>query len=196
MKILKIILFIILGLVLLFLLIGLLKPSVSYGHEIEVNKPVKEAWAVTQDETKYSQWLEGYKSMELISGEKGKVGSKYKVIVNPGEGQPDFEMIETVVGIKEFERVDMEFASDFMDFEQTIFFSENGQGSKVKTESKVIGKNIMSRAMFAIMEMLGSSFTKQEAKNVDKLKELIDQNTKDYYPEPIQLESLLPEPSQ
>lgn len=76
MKILKLFLFLILALVLVFFLFGLLKPTVNYGHEITVNKSLEEAWAVQQDETKLGQWLEGFQSIELISGEKGKVGSK------------------------------------------------------------------------------------------------------------------------
>jgi len=101
MKILKYILFLIAGLIIIFLAMGLLKPEVNYGCEITVNKPLEEAWYVTQDPSKFPQWLEGFKSMELISGEEGQVGSKYKVIVQPGEGQPDFEMIETVVAIND-----------------------------------------------------------------------------------------------
>ena len=184
MKILKVLLYTFLGLVLLFLIIGLLKPSVSYGHEIKVNKPVEEAWAVTQDESKYAQWLDGFQSIELISGEKNAEGSKYKVIVDPGEGQPEFEMIETLVSLKEFEHVTMSFDSEAMDFLQTISFKEEDGLTSVKTDSKVIGKNIMTRSMFAIMEMLGGSFTAQETKNVEALKKLIEENTTDYYPDP------------
>ena len=184
MKILKYVLYFIVGFVVLFLAVGLIKPSVSYGHEIKVNKPVEEAWAVSQDESKYSQWLEGFKSMELISGEKFEAGSKYKVVVNPGEGQPDFEMTETIVSIKEFDHVTMTFDSDFMDFEQTINFSEADGTTTVKSDSKVIGKNIFTRSMFALMEMFTGAFQKQEAKNFEALKKLIEENTTDYYPAP------------
>lgn len=188
MKILKYLLFLIVGLAVLFFAIGLMKPSVSYGHEITVNKPLKEAWAVTQDESKYDQWLEGFKSIELISGERNTVGSKYKVVVNPGEGQDDFEMIETIVSLKEFDHVTLSFDSDFMDFEQTISFAEANGATTVKTDSKVIGKSIITRSMFALMEMLGGSFTAQETKNIEALKKVIEKNTKDYYPAPAVVE--------
>ena len=102
MKIIKYFLFLIVGLVFIFLAIGFIKPSVNYGHEITVKKSLKEAWAVSRDESKLGQWLEGFKSIDLISGEAGTVGSKYKVVVNPGKGETDFEMIETLVSQKEF----------------------------------------------------------------------------------------------
>lgn len=181
MKILRYILLVILVIIPIFFVIGLMKPAVNYGHEITVNKSIEEAWAVTQDESKYSQWLDGFKSIDLISGEKNKVGSKYKVIVNPGEGQEDFEMTETLVALEEFDHVEMHFDSDMMDFEQIISFKENDGKTMVKTDSKVLGKGIMMRSMFAIMETLTGSFTKQETYNVENLKKLIDENTTDYY---------------
>ena len=182
MKILK---YTILGLlVILFLIIlmGIANPSIGYGHEIMVDKPIKEAWAVSQDDKKYDQWLEGFKSFELIEGEKWKEGSKYKVVVDPGDGQPEFEMIETLVSINDFESVEMHFDSEFMNFEQVMHFTEERGKTSVKTESKVLAKGLMMRSMFAIMEIFGGSFTAQEKKNMEALKKLIEENTTDYYP--------------
>jgi hypothetical protein len=187
MKILKYILLVIIGLVVLFIAVGLLKPTVNYGHEITVDKSVKEAWAVSQDESKYGQWLAGFKSIDLISGEQGAVGSKYKVVVNPGDGQSDFEMIETVKSMKEFEHVDLHFDSDMMDFDQRILYSENNGKTSVKTESTVSGKGIMMRSMFALMEMFTGSFQAQEEKNIEALKKLINENSTDYYPAPREI---------
>ena len=42
MKILKYIFFVIVGLLIIFFAIGFIKPSVNYGHEITVNKSLKE----------------------------------------------------------------------------------------------------------------------------------------------------------
>jgi len=184
MKILKYLLFTIIVLAILYFSFGLLNPSISYGHQITVDKSVQEAWAVSQDESKYDQWLAGFKSMELIDGEKGEVGSKYKIVVEPGEGQPPFEMIETVRSIKEFDHVDMHFDNEMMDFEQTISFKEEDGKTTIATDSKVIGKSLMTRSMFAMMEILGGSFTAQETENIEALKTLINTNTTDYYPVP------------
>ena len=184
MKILKYLLFALAALFILFFAFGLLNPSVSYGHEITADKSVEEAWAVSQDESKYTEWLAGFQSIELLSGEKGAEGSTYKVVVDPGEGQPEFVMTETVTSIKEFDHVTMHFDSEMMDFEQTMTFKENDGKTTIATDSKVIGKGLMSRSMFAIMEILGGAFTAQEAENIEALKKLINENTTDYYPEP------------
>jgi len=190
MKILKVILLIILVLVLLFFLLGLIKPSVSYGHEITVDKPIQESWAVVQDESKLDQWLKGFKSIDLISGNKGAVGSKYKVVVNPGEGQPDFEMTETITSAKEYDHISLNFDSDMMIFDQTTSFSESDGKTTVKTESVVKGKGPMMRSMFAAMEMFGGSFKKQEVENIEALKKVIETNTTDYYTVPVSTEEI------
>ena len=184
MRILKYAFFTILALALVFFAFGLFKPSISYGHEITVDKPVKEAWAVTKDVSKYDQWLEGFKSIELIEGEQDKPGSKYKVVVDPGEGQAAFEMIQTLVAIKEFEQAQMHFDSEFMEMDQTYTHSESDGKTTITTEATVRPKGLMLRSLFAIMETFTGSFSAQEKKNIEALKRVIEENTRDYYPAP------------
>jgi len=185
MKILKYLLILILALVLIFLLFGLLKPSVSYGHEITVDKSIKESWAVQQDPTKLKDWILGFKSIDLIEGDAGTVGSKYKVVVDPGEGQEDFEMIETITSIKDFDHIALNFDSDMMVFDQKTSMSESNGKTTIKTESEVKGKGFIMKSMFAMMEMFGGSFKKQEVENIEALKKVIEANTTDYYPAPV-----------
>ena len=190
MKILKYLLYAILLLIVLFFAAGLFTSSISYGYQIEVDKPVEEAWAVSHDESKYADWLKGFTSLELLEGEKFAVGSKYKVVVTPYEGKPGFEMIETITSIKENDHITMEFDSDYNKFIQTITFSEDEGTTTVKTDSKVLGNGIMYRSLYATMHMLGDVFTKQEAENLENLKVLIQENTTDYFPEPVELDSI------
>lgn len=190
MKILKFLLFFIIGLAIVFFAFGFIKPTVNYGHEITVDKPLKEAWAVHQDPSKLGQWLAGFKSIDLISGKAGTVGSKYKVVVNPGEGQDDFEMIETIVSKKDFDHISLSFDSDMMVFDQTTTLSEKDGKTIIKTDSKVSGKGMMMRSMFALMGMSGS-FQAQEVKNIEALKKVIEANTTNYYPAPVTTEEVI-----
>lgn len=175
MKVLKIIVVAFVLIVVAFFALGLVFPEVEYGHTIAVNKSIEEAWAVSQDESKFHLWLEGFKSIERIEGEMNEVGSKYRVVVNPGDGQPDFEMIETLVAVNPPNSITMHFDSEMMVFEQTMTFVQEGTQVKISTDSKVIGKSLPTRSMFAIMEVFSSSFTIQEAKNIDALKRVIDE---------------------
>lgn len=181
MKILKYILYAIGALVVIFFALGIFKPSISYGHEITVDKPAKITWAVSQDESKFDQWLDGFKSMELISGELGKAGSKYKIVVSPGEGQPDFVLTETLRDIKEFAYIDMHFDNEAMEIVQKVTHTEVDGRTTIKTESTTKAKGMFMRSLFAFMDMFGA-FQAQEEKNIEALKKLIEENTTDYYP--------------
>ncbi|NRB51678.1 MAG: SRPBCC family protein [Saprospiraceae bacterium] len=184
MKILRYALLAVVAIVLLFFAVGLFNPSIQYGHEITVEKPVEEVWAIVQDESKYDQWLEGYQGMELIEGRQNEVGSKYKVVVDPGEGQAEFEMIQTLKALEEFNQVHLHYDSDFMDMDQHYTFSESNGQTTFSTQADVRPKGMMMRSMFALMEMLSGSFTAQETKNIEALKKVIEANTTDYYPAP------------
>ncbi len=182
MKFLKYLIFFLLAIALFFVLLGFLKPTVKYGHEILVDKSVEEAWAVHQDESKYNQWLKGFQSIDLISGEKGKVGSKYKVTVKPSPTEPEFVMIETITSIKENDHISLSFDSDMSVFEQKTSFTKEGNKTKVKTESEVLGKGLMMKSLFAAMEMFAGAFEKQEVENIENLKKVINENTTNYFP--------------
>ena len=75
MKILKWVLGIILLLIIIFFLLGVFTPSVSYSSEITVDKSVTESWSVMQDESKLDQWITGYVKSEQLSGTPGTVGA-------------------------------------------------------------------------------------------------------------------------
>jgi hypothetical protein len=125
-------------------------------------------------------WLEGFQSMELLSGERAQEGSTYRIVVKPSPEEPEFVMTETLVSIQENDHVTMHFDSEMMDFEQTMTFTEEDGQTTISTDSKVIGKGVMMKSMFSMMETLGGAFTKQEAKNIEALKKLIEKNSDAY----------------
>lgn len=182
MKVLKYILITIVILLIGFLALGLFMPQVSYGHTITVDKPIEEAWAVHQDESKFKLWLKGFKSIDLISGEQGKVGSTYKVVVKPSPDQADFVMIETLKSIKETDHVTLSFDSDIMTFDQKTAFSEKDEKTTISTTSVGSGKGIFMKSMFALMELTSGSFQAQEVENFENLKTVINSNTTNYFP--------------
>jgi uncharacterized protein YndB with AHSA1/START domain len=173
-------------LVLCFFAVGLLKPTVDYGHTITVDKPVTEAWAVHQDATKYNQWLKGFQSIELIEGEQNAVGSKYRVAVIPQEGADEFVMIETIKSIKPNDHITLHFDSDFMEFDQTTTFKSKGNQTTITTDSKTKGSTFINRCLFGSMELLGGMFKAGEVENIENLKTVINNNTDVYDTSPKQ----------
>ncbi|NND16555.1 MAG: SRPBCC family protein, partial [Eudoraea sp.] len=118
MKILKYILGIIALLVIIFILIGVFSSELVYDHEIMVDKPLPESWAVSQDEAKYGDWLDGFIKFEHVSGTPNTVGAVADIyFVDNGQ---EFVIRETITEIIPNESVSMTFTSDYSHMDYTL----------------------------------------------------------------------------
>ncbi|WP_299220140.1 SRPBCC family protein [uncultured Aquimarina sp.] len=180
MKYLKYLLYLIIVLALIFFGKGFLTPSVSYESEITVNKPANESWAVISDESNLPKWLEGFKKTELVSGTANTVGAVSKIYVEDrGE---EIVMEETITAIKPNEHMAMTFTMDFMDMDYEMFFKEQDGKTMINSKSMVKGNGVFAKSLISFMT---GSMKEQEDENLSKLKELIDENTKNYFPEKV-----------
>ncbi len=179
MKYLKYLLGIILLLVLLFIGKGMLTPSISYDSEITVNKSVKEAWAVMNDESKLSQWLKGIKTIEHVSGEKGTVGAVTRYTFDQ-DGQESI-ILETIKSLKPEEHIAMDFEMEgVMNMDYKVNFSEEDGKTGIKSSTTTTGAGMLMRSMVSFMQ---GSMQTQEDENMGNLKKLIEENTTDYFQE-------------
>ncbi len=180
MKYLKYVLYIVIVLILVFIGKGLISPTVSYESEVVVNKPAKEAWAVMQDESNLPKWIKGFKKSELISGTANTVGAVSKIYVED-QGQ-DMVMEETITAIKSNEHLAMTFTMDFMNMDYDISFKEKDGKTTITSKSSTIGNGIINKSMVSFMSGLMKT---QEDENLNSLKKLIEENTKDYFPKAV-----------
>jgi len=176
MKFIKYTIGIIIVLVLLFLVLGLIKPKVSYECDTIVEKPTIEAWAVLQDTEKLSEWLPGFQKIEHISGTPGAVGAVSNVYFdNDGESMT---IKETITDLVPNESMSMSYESDFMNMDYKIHFTSIDGKTKINSITTAEGNGIISKSIMALM---GSSLKKQEETNLSNLKKTIEQNTKNYF---------------
>ena len=181
MKYLKYLLGIIALLFVLFIGKGIISPTVTYDCEIVVDKPIQEAWAVMNDESKVAQWLKGMKKMEHISGEKGAVGAVTKYTFEQ-DGQESI-ILETMKTIRPNEQVAMDFImEDVMTMDYKMDLIEKNGKTHLKSSTIAEGEGMFMRSMISFME---SSMQAQEDENMNNLKKLIEENTTDYFPAPV-----------
>jgi len=177
MKYLKYIIGIIAILVIIFLLIGSIKPVVTYDCEIMVDKPLDESWNVTQDEEKMSEWLDGFQKVEQVSGSPGTVGAVANVyFITDGQ---EMTIKETIIDIKANESIEMLFESDFMNMEYELKMASINGKTKISSITNAKGNGMLSKSMMALM---GSSLKTQEETNLTNLKRTIEANVKNYFP--------------
>ena len=175
MKYLKYLLGIIAFLVIGFLLLGFIKPKLSYDCEILVEKPLAESWAVSQDEEKMPEWLTGFQKIEHVSGTPGTVGAVAEVYFNT-DGQ-EAVIRETITEIVPDQSITMSFASDFMDMDYKLSMASIDGKTKINSSTTAVGNGMVSKS---IMALIGNSIKAQEETNLSKLKKTIELNTKNY----------------
>ncbi|MEL7425179.1 MAG: SRPBCC family protein [Bacteroidota bacterium] len=180
MKYLKYLLGVIALLAVLFFGRGLLTPNVSYSSEVTVDKPLAEAWAVANDETKTKEWLKGLTKVEHVSGEKGAVGSVTQYTFDQN-GQESV-ILETLKEIRLNEHVAMDFLMEgVMAMDYQMDYSEADGKTLIKSSTVAEGLGLFMRSMFAWTK---GSMVAQEDENLGNLKNVIESNTTDYFPAP------------
>jgi hypothetical protein len=168
-----------------FFLIGIISPEVAYDCEIVVDKPMAEAWAVSQDEEKMPDWLEGFQRIEEISGTPGTVGAVSDIYFN--SGGEEMVIRETIKDVKPDESTTMFFETEFMNMDYVLSIAPMDGKTKISSTTKAVGNGLFAKS---VMALIGSSLKAQEDGNLANLKKVIESNTKDYFPkEEVTLEA-------
>lgn len=176
MKYLKYLLYAIGVLALIFFGMGILKPSISYESEVSFNKPIEEAWAVMSDETRITEWLKEIKRIEPKSGTPHTVGAVSEIYVD--QNGEEMMMEETITALKTNEQIAMTFTMDFMSMDYEMILSERAGKTHILTKSKTVGNGIFAKSLLAFMS---GSMKEQEDINLNNLKKVIEENTKNYF---------------
>ncbi len=161
----------------LFIAKGFLTPSITYSSEIVVDKPMKEAWAVMNDESKTAQWLKGIKKQEHISGEKGAVGAVTKYTFE--ENGEESIVMETIKALRPNEHIAMDFVMEgVMEMDYKMDSSVKDGKTHIKSSTITKGTGMFMRSMVSFMT---NAMQAQEDENMNNLKQLIEANTTDYF---------------
>jgi len=148
-----------------FLAPGVLRPTLEYESRVTVNKPRAEVWKLFFDEANMGKWIKGFKSIELVSGKKGEVGSKYLLIVE--DESERYRLRETVTEIKPPEVYAFVLEADPLFDDVRVTFADDGGNTEVVQREKVRGKNLLWRSLFFWMQ---STFTDNAQKTLERLK--------------------------
>ncbi len=165
-------------LTIIFLLIGFIKPSISYNCAIIVDKPIKESGYVAQDEEKMSEWLEGFIKIEHVSGKPKTVGNVSNVYFEMNG--KEMVVKRTITAIKLFESMESMSETDFMNMEYSVCMTAIDEKTKISSSTTVKGNGIFAKSLMVFM---GGSLKKSEETNLVRLKNTIEANTKNYFPE-------------
>lgn len=153
-----------------FLLIGVVKPSVSYEVRTQVAATPAEAFEVFIDVGRMDEWLQGFQRIENISGAPGEVGSHWRLHFVDEQGGPVvFE--EEITGFIPGELFSYRGDSPFASLESTTEFEPAGGGTRITMTADLEGKGVLWRSMMALSR--GQLKARSEA-DFARLKRLIE----------------------
>lgn len=149
-----------------FFVPGLLWPTLEYESRVAVDLPRDRVWEKFNDESKMSEWLTGLQSIELIEGERGKPGSRYKLIIeNEGER---VEILETMKEIRPPGLYSFTLEAEPLVNEVTVTFNEADGKTEIVQKEAVTGKTLVWRSLFYWLQ---STFQRNSKQNLINFKQ-------------------------
>jgi hypothetical protein len=169
MKVLKWTLGIVLGLVVCFFMIGVVKPEINYTTSIAVNSTAKEAFRVYNDVSKMAKWLEGFKGITLIKGLPYHTESEYEVIMEV-DGKL-MKMKETIIAIERNALFAYLLENEMLWCETEVYFKEENGHTEITAVNRVKGKSALWRSLFVLFQ---KDFEQKATQTYTRLKATIE----------------------
>ncbi len=156
-------------LALLFGLAVLFTPPVEYETRVVVDRPVDVAWRVFADEDRTSEWLEGLKSIETISGQPQKAGSRFRLTFEE-DGQ-EIVMEEEVLVWKDEEEFSFRLMHPMMNSDNTIRFTALGDDrTEIVSKTEVRGHPLFK----PLLPLMKGAFVERNEQTYGRLKAIIE----------------------
>ena len=153
-------------LVVAFVGIGFIIPSVEYTTTVEINKPHDLTWKIFRER---KDWIDGFKSAERISGQPEEIGSKAKLIVV--RDGTEYVFVSELIDIKPPELVTSKLDNDLLVHQATVQMIDEVGKTKVVSSEKITGKNFFLRSLFPLFR---SRFTSVSTRNFEGLKRVVE----------------------
>ncbi len=168
-KLLIVLLSLILIAVVIFFAPAILKPTLTHESRVLIGKSREEVWKKFTDSENMGKWIEGFKSIETISGEPKTVGSKYKIVIE--EDGNRFEAIETVKEIVENEKFVFELSGDMLTDDVVVTLVDKGLSTEIIQTETLRAKGFLYKALFYWMHSTLSEKSQSNLNNFKKFAE-------------------------
>jgi len=155
--------------ILSFIAMGLLHPTIEYETRTEVKAPLKKTFALFNDTTLMKNWMPGFSSITNISGNENEVGSKWKLVLVQKEEV--YNMIETITAFENNKRFSYDLDNDIVFNNNDVTFNGDSTKTIVVAKTKVKGKNIFLRSMFVFSKPY---FQEQQDLIYSQLKKMVE----------------------
>ena len=148
---------------------GISNPTLRYENRLIINKPRAEVWKTFTDVSNTKKWLKGLESIELVSGEKGKAGSRYKLVIANGNEKVD--IYETLKKIEPEKTYAFTLEAEPLTNEVTVTFEDKGGVTEMVQKEAVTGKTLFWRSVFFWLQSTFKSNSTENLLNFQRVAE-------------------------
>lgn len=152
------------------LLVGWQNPATSHTILIPIDAPADFVWKQFENFNNNKKWIEGYKTMEIVSGFPGQTGSEY--VMHLELGGSELEVHQTLTSLEPGHRIELDTKSSFgkgvMIFE--VHERPNGR-CEIEVFTRLVGGDALSCALNKAMH---SSAKQMELENYKRFKQLVE----------------------
>lgn len=140
----------------------------KYQLEVKINKPVEKVVELFITQENLFKWMPGLKNLELIEGERGKPGSKTKLLFDMNG--KEVEMIETLRKSNLPEEFTATFEAKGVVNNQTTRFEKiDENNTRYISDNEFIFSGLMK-----ILSLIPGVFKKQSMKYLEAFKEFAE----------------------
>lgn len=150
MKTLKWVLIGIISMVAIFLLIGVFSPEHTAVSTVKVSASAQKCWSVFEDSSRMEEWMTGFKSIELQSGEVGVPGSISLVTLADPAGD-DAQLYETLIAFNPPRNYQFDYYNDYVKGNVNIDFVESNGETTITSTNTYSGTSAFLKSMFYFM---------------------------------------------
>lgn len=167
-KTIKILAVVVVGLVMIFLSLGLFVPAVNYSASITINGSPEKCWNTFHDVAQMGQWIEGLESFKQIRGDSLVPGAVYEMVILQDERMVMQEEVKEVIKPA---RVAYELNNDVLKSEYSFDFIDKHAQTQINGTYKVTGNNLIWKSVFVLFR---STFSKGSQQQLEAVKKLVE----------------------
>jgi len=131
----------------LFFLIGMISLGQTNETVVQINSPLNYTWNLYHDDDVLKEWVPDLQEIELVSGNKAEVDSKYILKMKDKKGNVS-TMNETITAFDINKKYAMDYSNEMLDGHVDVLFEAKGDSTVITSINQYKGKTTFLRSMF------------------------------------------------
>lgn len=169
MKFLKASIVVVLLSVAVLLFIGVFVPVVDDEFEVTIHRPVMQVYATMANMQQAPQWVVGLDSVKQTNGFLALPGSVFTLYYSGNDINNTYQM--EIVKMVPLQSVKFKLHNSILEFDVSIKFTSEGNGTKLNTYIQMRGKGLLARSFLPLLKSSISQVAKDNFQELKKLQE-------------------------